>query len=276
MKRERIASSIGLVVAAAGGLAIFSVLVYAVLTAFKAPGEKIGADASWWPAQWRWDNIAMVFQSGNFDTYFLNSTVVGVSVTILNVITCTAAGYSFSKFHYPGRNAGFILVIATLMIPLEVLYVPLYKLVFDLGWTDSFAGLIVPAATSAFGIFLMKQAIDSVPDELLEAARLDGAGPLRILLSVIVPSVSGTMSALALFIFMTNWDSHLWPLLVASDDDYRTLPVGLAAMQSNQLGDTGIPIILMAALLAVLPTIALFLLLQKKFVEGIAMNAGIK
>ncbi|KAA9148646.1 carbohydrate ABC transporter permease [Microbacterium lushaniae] len=276
MRTERIWKRVWLGVAAIGALIIVSVLVYAVLTAFKAPGEPIGAGASWWPREFSWGNIPAVFESAPFATYFANSTIVGISVTVLNVLTCTAAGYSFSKFSYPGRHTAFILVIATLMIPLEVLYVPLYKIVFDLGWTDSFAGLIVPAATSAFGIFLMKQAIDSVPDELLEAAHLDGAGPLRTLVSVIVPSVTGTMSALALFIFMTNWDSHLWPLLVASDDTYRTLPVGLAAMQSNQLGDAGIPIILMAALIAVLPTVVLFLILQKKFVEGISMNAGIK
>jgi len=276
MRLERILKRAWLGVAALGGLAIMSVLVYAVLTAFKSPGEPLGAGASWWPTEFRWQNILAVFETAPFATYFANSTIVGVSVTVLNVLTCTAAGYSFSKFSYPGRNAAFILVIATLMVPLEVLYVPLYKIVFDLGWTNSFAGLIIPAATSAFGIFLMKQAIDSVPDELLEAAHLDGAGPVRTLVSVIVPSVAGTMSALALFIFMTNWDSHLWPLIVAGDDRYRTLPVGLAAMQSNQLGDAGIPIILMAALIAVLPTVLLFLVLQKKFVEGISMNAGIK
>lgn len=276
MRTERKSRMLWVIVTGLGGIAVVSVLVYAILTAFKAPGEPIGAGSSWWPSSFRWENIAVVFESAPFAQYFGNSTLVGISVTALNVITCTAAGYSFSKFSYPGRDALFLIVIATLMIPLEVLYVPLYKFVFDLGWNNSFAGLIVPAATSAFGIFLMKQAIDSVPDELLEAAQLDGAGPLRTLVSLVVPSVSGTMSALALFIFMTNWDSHLWPLLVASDDRYRTLPVGLAAMQSNQLGDTGIPIILMAALLAILPTILLFLVLQKKFVEGFSLNAGMK
>jgi multiple sugar transport system permease protein len=252
------------------------VLVYAILAAFKTPGESFGAGSSWLPEEFQWGNITKPFEIAPFGTYFLNSTFVGVSVTVLNIITCTAAGYSFSKFRYPGRGAAFIVVLATLMVPLEVLYVPLYKLVFDLGWVNSFAGLIVPAATSAFGIFLMKQSIDSVPEELLEAARLDGAGELRTLVSVVVPGVTGPMSALALFIFMTNWDSHLWPLLVASSDDHRTLPVGLAAMQANNLGDTGVPIILMAALLAVLPTVLLFLTLQRRFVDGIKMTAGLK
>jgi ABC-type glycerol-3-phosphate transport system permease component len=265
-----------LIVSGIGGLIVVSVLVYAILAAFKAPGETFGAGSSWFPEEFQWENVLKPFQIAPFGTYFANSTVVGVAVTLLNLVTCTAAGYSFSKFRYPGRQIAFVIVLATLMVPLEVLYVPLYKLVFDLGWVNSFAGLIIPAATSAFGIFLMKQSIDSIPDELLEAARLDGAGELRTLVSVVVPGIAGPMSALALFIFMTNWDSHLWPLLVASDDAHRTLPVGLAAMQANNLGDTGVPIILMAALLAVLPTVLLFLTLQRRFVDGIAMTAGIK
>jgi len=252
-----------------------SVLVFAVLGALSPVGDAIGTDG-WIPAHPAWDNIGKPFDIAPFATYFRNSFVVGVSVTILNVVTCTAAGYSFSKFDFPGRQVAFTAVLATLMVPLEILYVPLYNIVYHLGWVNSFAGLIIPAGTSAFGIFLMKQAIDSVPNELMEAARLDGAGELRTLVSVVVPGITGPMSALALFVFMTNWDSHLWPLLVASDDAHRTLPVGLAAMQANNLGSAGAPVLLMAALLAVLPTVLLFLALQRRFVEGVAMSAGIK
>ena len=259
----------------AGGLAVASVAVFAVLTAFKAPGEAFGVGASWIPKEFQWANITAPFEIADFDRYFKNSAIVGVAVTVLNVLTCTAAGYSFSKCHYPGRRLAFMVVLATLLVPLEILYVPLYKIVFDLGWVNSFAGLIIPAATSAFGIFLMKQAIDSVPDELLEAGRLDGAGELRTLVSIVAPAVVGPMSALALLIFMMNWDSYFWPLLVA-DEEHRTLPVGLAAMQSNNLGDTGVPVILMAALLAVIPTVLLFITLQRRFVEGINMSAGIR
>lgn len=272
----RSSRAIILLASSLGGLVVVSVLVYAVLAAFKSPGEDFGSGSSWFPNEFQWSNVAAPFEIAPFGTYFANSIFVGVSVTLLNVITCTAAGYSFSKFNYPGRNVAFVVVLATLMVPLEILYVPLYKIVFDLGWVNSFAGLIIPAATSAFGIFFMKQSIDSVPDELLEAARLDGAGEVRTLASIVVPGVTGHMSALALFIFMTNWDSHLWPLLVASDDKHRTLPVGLAAMQSNNLGDTGVPIVLMAAILALLPTVLLFVTLQKRFVAGINMTAGIK
>jgi multiple sugar transport system permease protein len=260
----------------AGGLVFASVFAYAVLSAVKPPDEVLGSPTQLWPSEWRWSNFELPFEQAPFARYYLNSVVVGVSVTLLNVLTCTLAGYSFSKFNYRGRNALFFLVLATLMIPLEVIYVPLYALVFDLGWVNSFAGLIIPAGTSAFGIFLMRQCIDAVPDELLDAARIDGAGELRILRSIVVPMVLAPMAALALFIFLANWDSHLWPLLVASDDAHRTLPVGLAAMQANNLGSSGIPTMMTAAVLALLPTLILFLALQRKFVEGVTMTAGIK
>jgi multiple sugar transport system permease protein len=260
----------------AGGLVFASVFAYAVLSAVKPADEVLASPMKLWPSEWRWSNFKLPFEQTAFERYYLNSVVVGVSVTVLNVITCTLAGYSFSKFSYRGRNALFFLVLATLMIPLEVIYVPLYALVYDLGWVNSFAGLIIPSATSAFGIFLMRQSIDAVPDELLDAARIDGAGELRILRSVVAPMMVSPMAALALFIFMANWDSHLWPLLVASDDAHRTLPVGLAAMQANNLGSSGIPTMMAAAVLALLPTLVLFLVLQRRFVEGVRMTAGIK
>ena len=174
--------------------------------------------------------------------------MVGVSVTVLNVLTCTAAGYSFSKFHYPGRNLAFSWCSATLMVPLEILYVPLYKLVFDLGWVNSFAGLIIPAGD---------ERVRDLPHEAGDrfgarrAARGGPAGWRRRdcarSSAVVAPAVRGPMAALALFVFMMNWDSYFWPLLVASDEEHRTLPVGLAAMQSNNLGAAGVPVILMAA-----------------------------
>lgn len=260
----------------AGGLVFASVFVYAALSAVKPADEVLSSPMRWLPTQWLWGNFALPFEQAPFARYYLNSTVVGVSVTLLNVVTCTLAGYSFSKFAYRGRNVLFFVVLATLMVPLEVIYVPLYALVFDLGWVNSFAGLIIPSATSAFGIFLMRQSIGGLPDELLEAARIDGAGELRILWNVVAPMMVSPMAALALFIFMTNWDSHLWPLLVGNDEEHRTLPVGLAAMQANNLGSGGIPMMMAAALLALLPTLLLFLVLQRKFVEGITMTAGIK
>jgi multiple sugar transport system permease protein len=260
----------------AGGLLFVSVFAFAVLSAVKPPNEVLASPMRWWPTEWRWSNFKLPFEQAPFARYYLNSVVVGVSVTVLNVLTCTLAGFSLAKYSYPGRDVLFFLVLATLMIPLEVIYVPLYALIYDLGWVNSFLGLIVPTATSAFGIFLMRQSIDAVPDELIDAARIDGAGELRILRSVVVPLMHSPMAALALFIFMANWDSHLWPLLVGSDDAHRTLPVGLAAMQADNLGSAGVPTMLAAAVMALVPTLVLFVALQRRFVEGITMTAGIK
>lgn len=263
-------------VLAIGGVAFASVFVYAITSALKPASEILQVPMSWLPSTPVWENFVEPFTETAFARFYLNSTIVGITVTVLNVVTCTLAGYSFAKFSYPGRDVAFIVVLATLMVPLEVIYVPLYALIYDLGWVNSFAGLIVPAGTSAFGIFLMRQGILAVPDELLEAARIDGAGELRALVTIVVPLVRGPMAALALFIFMMNWDSHLWPLLVAQDDDHRTLPVGLAAMQANNLGAAGLPTMMAAAILALLPTLLLFLSLQRRFVEGVTMSAGLR
>jgi multiple sugar transport system permease protein len=259
-----------------GALVFASVFVYAVLSAVKPPDEVLSTPIKWLPSQFRWSNFKQPFEQVPFARYYINSVVVGVAVTLLNVVTCTLAGYSFSKFAYRGRSLLFLIVMATMMIPLEVIYVPLYALVFDLGWVNSFAGLIVPAGTSAFGILLMRQSIDGLPDEILDAARLDGAGEIRILWRIVAPMMGAPLSALALIVFMATWDSHLWPLLVGSDDAHRTLPVGLAAMQADNAGTTGIPMLMAAAVMALLPTLILFVLLQRRFVQGMTMTADIK
>jgi multiple sugar transport system permease protein len=257
-----------------GGLLFASVFVYALLSALKPADEVLSTH--WWPSRFVWSNFKLPFSTVPFARYYLNSVVVGVVVTALNVVTCTLAGYSFSKFAYRGRTLLYLIVLATMMIPLEVIYVPLYALVFKLHWVNSFTGLIVPAGTSAFGILLMRQSIDGLPDEILDAARLDGAGETRILWRIVAPMMTAPMSALALVVFMTTWDSHLWPLLVGNDDNHKTLPVGLAAMQADNAGATGIPMLMAAAVMAVLPTLLLFCFLQKRFVEGITMSADIK
>lgn len=253
--------------AALGAAVMLIVLVYALLTSFKAPAEALHTPIQWLPKSARWGNYAQPFHLVAYGRYLLNSCIVGVSVTGLNVITCTLAGFSLAKLRFPGRNLLFAVVMITLMIPVEVIYVPLYQFVYQLGWVNSYTGLILPAGTSAFGVFLMRQAMTGVPDELLEAARIDGAGTLRILARIVVPLVRGPLATLALFVFMTNWDSFLWPLVVASNDSIRTVPVGLAAMQS-QFG-TSYPVMMAAAFISAAPTVLLFSFLQRRFVSGI-------
>lgn len=259
--------AVAVTLAALGAVVMLIVLVYALLTSFKAPTEALHTPIQWLPKSAQWGNYAQPFHLVAYGRYLLNSCIVGTSVTGLNIITCTLAGFSLAKLRFPGRNVFFAIVMITLMIPVEVIYVPLYQFVYQLGWVNSYAGLILPAGTSAFGVFLMRQAMTGVPDELLEAARIDGAGTLRILARVVVPLVRGPLATLALFTFMTNWDSFLWPLLVASNDSIRTVPVGLAAMQS-QFG-TSYPVMMAAAFISAAPTVLLFIFLQRRFVSGI-------
>jgi len=264
---SRTGRAVAFTLAALGAAVMLVVLVYALLTSFKAPAEALRTPIQWLPRTAQWGNYDQPFHLVAYGRYLINSAIVGISVTGLNVITCTLAGFSLAKIRFPGRNVFFAIVMITLMIPVEVIYVPLYQLVYQLGWVNSYAGLILPAGTSAFGVFLMRQAIISVPDELLEAARIDGAGILRTLVRIVVPMVKGPVATLALFIFMTNWDSFLWPLLVASSDSFRTVPVGLAAMQS-EFG-TSYPVMMAAAFISAAPTVLLFIFLQRRFVSGV-------
>jgi len=260
-----------------GGLVFASVFVYAVLSALKPADEVLASPMRWWPSHVVWSNFAKPFEHVPFGRYYLNSIVVGVAVTLLNVATCTLAGYSFSKFAYRGRSLLFLIVLATMMIPLEVIYVPLYALVYDLHWVNSFAGLIVPAGTSAFGILLMRQSIDGLPDEILDAARLDGAGELRILWSIALPLVRPAVLTATLLTFIGPWNEFLWPFLVTKDQSLQPLAVTLANYISNIAGRAANPsgAILAGAVVLAAPAVALFVVFQKRF-TATELSSGVK
>jgi ABC-type glycerol-3-phosphate transport system permease component len=164
-------------------------------------------------------------------------------------------------------------VLATMMIPLASMIIPLYLVVRDLGWIDSYWGLIIPAGTSAFGIFLMRQHMLTIPNDLLEAARLDGGSEPRIFLEIVLPLSRTALASLAIFIFMWNWDSFLWPLLVVTQDELRTLPLGVALFESSY--GTNYPQLMAVAFLAMIPVLIVFLLLQRNFIQALTMS-GIK
>ncbi len=205
------------------------------------------------PDELRWDNYVTRCASTRSATISATASSSPSRVTLLNLLTCSLAGYSFAKFHYPGRNLLFGMVLATMMIPLASMIIPLFIVVRDLGWVDSYWGLIIPAGTSAFGIFLMRQHMLTIPDDLLDAARLDGSSEPRIFFGIVVPMSKTALSSLAIFIFMWNWDSFFWPLLVATDDQYRTLPLGIALFESSY--GTNYPQLMAVAFMAMLPVL---------------------
>lgn len=255
----------------AGAALVLLPFAYMVSTSFKSLDEVFRTPIQWLPKTLRWDNFTTPLRDQPILHYFKNSILVAVSVTLLNLLTCSLAGYSFAKFRYPGRDLLFGTVLATMMIPLASMIIPLFIVVRDLGWVDSYWGLIIPAGTSAFGIFLMRQQMLTIPDDLLDAARLDGSSEPRIFVSIVLPMSRTALSSLAIFIFMWNWDSFFWPLLVATDDRYRTLPLGIALFESSY--GTNYPQLMAVALLAMLPVLAVFLVLQKNFIEALTMSS---
>jgi len=248
-------------------------LVYMLSTSFKAQTEVFMLPIRWIPNELLFENYTIPLQEKPFLRWFFNSTFVATASTALVVVTSALAGYSFAKFKYPGRDVLFWIILATLMIPLEAMIVPLFILVRDLGWLNTYAGLIIPAGGSAFGIFLMRQHMLAMPDELIEAARIDGASELGIFWRIVLPMNQAAISALAIFSFMWNWNSFLYPLLVANRDEMRTLPIGLASFESAY--STNYPQLMAVSVLAILPVLLVFFVLQNKFIESMALT-GVK
>ncbi|CAN5724854.1 carbohydrate ABC transporter permease [soil metagenome] len=257
----------------AGAGLILLPFAYMFSTSLKSLNEVFSTPIQWVPSELKWENFSTPVREHPISRYFQNSLLVAVSVTLLNLLTCSLAGYSFAKFRYPGRDLMFGIVLATLMIPLASMIIPLFMVVKSLGWVDTYWGLILPAGTSAFGIFLMRQHMKTIPDDLLDAARLDGSSEVRTFLYIVVPMSKTALSSLAIFIFMWNWDSFFWPLLVTTDADYRTLPLGIALFESSY--GTNYPQLMAVALLAMLPVLAVFLILQRNFIEALTMS-GVK
>ena len=248
-------------------------LVYMVSTSFKLPSEVFELPLRWIPREFHLENYIKPLQEQPFLRWFFNSAFVALSVTFLNLLTSALAGYSFAKFDYPGRNILFGFILATFFIPLEAFIIPLFLLVKELGWLNSYLGLIIPAAGNAFGIFFMRQNMLSMPDEFVEAARIDGASEPRIFWSIVLPLNKTALSSLAIFCFMWNWNSFLYPLLVASKDAYRTLPIGLASFESAY--STNYPELMAVSFLAMLPVLIVFFILQRQFIEAMALS-GVK
>lgn len=257
----------------AGAMLVLLPFLYMLSTSVKTMPEVFTTPVKWIPDEFRWDNFSTAWQEHNISRYYLNSLFVGVCVTALNLVTCSLAGYSFAKFNYPGRDVMFGTVLFTMMIPLASMIIPLYLVVKQLGWINSYWGLIIPAGTSAFGIFLIRQHMLSIPDDLLDAARIDGANELRIFIEIVVPLVKTSIASLAIFIFMWNWDSFLWPLLVVTKDERRTLPLGIAMFESAY--GTNYPQLMAVAVVAMLPVLIVFILMQKHFIAAMTMS-GVK
>ncbi|MCX6827010.1 MAG: carbohydrate ABC transporter permease [candidate division Zixibacteria bacterium] len=212
-----------------------------------------------------------LFTSSNMLMYLFNSILVGIIVTVGNIFFCFMAGYAFSRYHFLGKNLWFYSIILVLMIPAHIVIIPLYLLIHKLGFYDTYWALILPFLVSPIGIFLVKQYIDTLPSSIEEAARMDGAGELKILLKIVMPLCRPVLAVLAIQVFMTNWNSFLFPLILTSSESVRTLPVGLALYQGYQAIDW--PHLMAGSSLAVIPILVVFLFFQRQIVSGITAGA---
>lgn len=251
-------------------LVFLAPLVYAFFSALKPNAEMFAMPPQLVGSEIRWSNFVDVFAYGPFGTYILNSFIVAVAGTLVVLVVSATAGYAFGRLRWKGRDAVFVLFLATLMVPAEVLVIPMFQVMQWLGWTNTYQALIFPFAFGAFGTFLMRQFFRGIPYELEEAARVDGAGPVRTFLQIILPLSKSAIAVLAVFTFLTFWNSYLWPLIVTNDfATLGTLPVGLA----NFSGITGTrwDLQMAAAIISMIPTTLLVIVLQKHLVKGIAM-----
>lgn len=266
--RGDIMSHVVVVIAAA----IFALpLVYAFFSALKPNDQMFANPPRLIGTEIRWSNFVEVFEYGPFIRYFLNSVFVSVAGTLVVLIVSTTAGYAFARLRWKGRDLVFILFLATLMIPQEVLVIPMFQILQWLGWVNTYQALILPFAFTAFGTFLMRQFMRGIPFELEEAARVDGSGPIRTFLVIILPLTKSAIAVLAVFTFMSFWNSYLWPLIAIVDySSLGTLPLGLATF-SSQLG-TRWDLQMAASIISMVPTTLAVILLQKHLIKGIAMT----
>ncbi|MCF1744247.1 carbohydrate ABC transporter permease [Paradevosia shaoguanensis] len=251
-------------------------LVWMVLTSLKTPQETMAVPPVWFPASPNLDAYWQVADVISVGRSFLNSAIIAFFTTGAILVTSLMAGYAFAKYQFRGRNLLFSVLIATMFLPPIVTLIPLYRIVGYLGLNASLAGIIVPNLANAFGIFLMRQFIKGVPDELIDAARMDGASELKIVFQIVAPSVVPAIAALALFAFVYHWNSYLWPLTVLQGNtDQYPIVISLSRLLSYNRGAMNTGLVMAGATLAVLPPLILFVFLQRFFVDSIVAT-GVK
>lgn len=249
--------------------------LWMLLTSLKTQQEAFQFPPSLLPARPVWENYTQLFTLVPFGRYFLNTLLVTVAVVIGQLFVCSLAAYAFARLNFMGRDTLFVLYLATMMVPFQVTLIPLYLLVFQLGWVNTYWGLIAPGLSSAYGIFLLRQAFLTVPQELVDAARIDGASEFTIYSRVFLPMNGPSLATLGVFAFLGTWTDLLWPLLIVRNPQMRTLELGLAYFQSSipQFVQPNWPLLMAAAVVVMLPVIMVYLMAQRYFVEGISLGS---
>jgi len=262
-------------VALIAGLTVMAMpFVWMILSSFKTTAELRQLPPTWLPEDPTTANYQDLFDRLDFPRYFFNSAVVAVTVTAGNVVFGSMFGYALAKLDFPGKRVLFALTLATLMIPAFVTFTPLFVLVSNMGLVNTHAGLILPYLAGAFGVFLMRQYISSFPNELLDAARVDGAGEYSVFFRIVLPNCGPAIATVAVLTFISTWNSFIWPLVVASTEEMYTLPVALALFSVGQQ-ESNLGLQMAGAAVVVLPLLVLFFAMQRYVIQGFA-TSGLK
>lgn len=256
------------------GLVMLVPFLWMILTSLRTDAEAFA-----WPPKmitWplRWENYSEAWKIAPFGRFFLNSLIVSVCVTIGSLTVNSLAAFGFAKYEFKGRNALFLGLLATLMIPSQVTMIPSFLLLKQLAWLDTYTGLIVPGLAGAFGIFFLRQYMLTIPDDYLDAARMDGASEYRIFGRIVVPLAKPAIATLGVFTFLGAWNDFLGPLIVVKSDDMRTLPLAISALSAGHYVMSW-PLLMAGASFVVIPVLVVYFLAQRYFVDGIALG-GLK
>lgn len=272
--RDRIAKAVLYAVLGICLLAVVGPFLWMLLSSVKPEAEIRQVPASWLPETFTLEHYRELFDTMNFPRFFANSVIVALAVTAGNLLFCSALGYALAKLRFPGRRTLFLLVLGTLMVPGMVTFVPQFVLVSNMGLVNTYAGLVLPFLAGPFGVFLMRQYLLSIPDDLIEAARVDGAGEARIFWWIVLPLCRPALATLGILTFLASWNNFLWPLVVATTEETYTLPVALALYSVGQ-NRIDFGLLLAGAVVVVIPALVVFLLLQRHFMRGVA-TTGLK
>ncbi|PKO19951.1 hypothetical protein CVU37_00310 [candidate division BRC1 bacterium HGW-BRC1-1] len=253
-----------------GGITMLIPFLWMIISSLQSRAQLYQIPPVWFPVPPRWANYTEVWVSINFARYFLNSCIVSSIVTVSAVLISAMGGFSFAKYDFPGKRALFLYFIATLMIPYQVTLIPLFLIFRYLGLLDTYMAMILPGMTSAFGIFMMRQFITNIPEDLLDSARIDGAREAGIFWRVVLPNIKPALSALAVFVFVGIWNDFIWPLVAISSDELKPIQVGLASFVQQHSASWHL--VMAGATCALVPVILVFLLFQRQFVAGVVLT----
>lgn len=253
-------------------LFMFFPIYWMLITALKTSSELRMAVPSFWPEKLMWENFASAFKAIPFYRFTVNTVIQTVGIVFLQINIGIMAAYAFSKGTFPGRDALFVLVLAALIVPEQVVFVPIYVMLSKIGWINTYYALIIPHAASAYGIFLLRQMFRSINNDVIEAAKVDGASRLQVLYRILTPMAMPTVATLTVISFIHSWNAYFWPLVMTNSNKMRVLTVGISMMRDSIAGDEALNfhLLMSASILVILPIVIMFVFAQKYIVAAMA------